>query len=303
MSSAFCVRERTSASPDRSLSVSWSEAEGTRSSNSPPVAPPLPVVTVEWRTKPWRRSTTDTIWFATSSSFAPGAARGRAAERSTRRTRVSGVAGAVWAVTPLEGAARDSAEAFGAATAGAPPVLVLSPQPPESETPITTATITAVPAAMAGSGELGSRSFDFRGNPAANRSSMRCSNAALGRGVSARSAISSSCSSVVIAGLSQFLECTVKAGAGVRLGDVQHLPDLRVAEPAGELERDDLPLPPVERRERGADRLALQGELRVLRGRGGGDVLQIRLKTGPALAPPQLVERGISSDAEDPRLG
>ena len=70
--------------------------------------------------------------------------------------------------------------------------------------------------------------------------------------------------SCVMAGLSQLRDGAVQAGAHVRLRHPEHAGDLAVREPARELQRDQVALLAVERRERGADGLAPQRQLRVV---------------------------------------
>src|SRR5262249_4857549 len=118
-------------------------------------------------------------------------------------------------------------------TLGALPLL------PVREVKNTTATIQASPDALARLAGTPNRDCFRRGKRSAASAPSRPANSALGRGVSALRAISSSCSSVVITSLPELLECTVKSGARVGFGDAQHLRDLRVGQLAGELERHD----------------------------------------------------------------
>src|SRR5919112_6629357 len=104
----------------------------------------------------------------------------------------------------------------------------------------------------------------------------------------------------LMAGLSELRDGSVQAGAGIRLGHSEHACDLGVRETAGELERDQVALLSIQRRERRAYGLAPQRELGLVLGCRGDGVLGIDLEHGAALALSQLVESGVASDAEQP---
>src|SRR6185503_8307341 len=126
----------------------------------------------------------------------------------------------------------------------------------------------------------GGLELDRLGKPCSTRLSSHSLYAAVGSGESARSTSASSWSSrvtgsasvampassassmavstsvCVMAGLSQLRDGAVQAGAHVRLRHAEHARDLRIREPARELQRDQVALPAVERCERRAHDLA-----------------------------------------------
>src|SRR5687768_10866444 len=98
----------------------------------------------------------------------------------------------------------------------------------------------------------------------------------------------------LMAGLSQLRDGSVQAGAGVRLGHAEHACDLGVRESARELERDQVALLPVQRRERRPYALAPQRKLGLILGRRRDGVLGIHLEHRPALSLAQFVEGGVA---------
>ena len=73
-----------------------------------------------------------------------------------------------------------------------------------------------------------------------------------------------------------------------------------LSRPGVELEGDQLALARLERGERGADGGAPQRRLGGVLGRRGLEVGRLGGQRGGALAPAQLVERGVAGDAEQP---
>src|SRR5688572_25878950 len=92
----------------------------------------------------------------------------------------------------------------------------------------------------------------------------------------------------------------MKAGAGVRGAHAEHGGQLAVVEAGVELERDQLVVARRQLGERGADGGAAERLLELLL-RRLADGRRIGDQRGTALAPAQLVERGVAGDPEQPR--
>src|SRR5687767_7033426 len=105
-----------------------------------------------------------------------------------------------------------------------------------------------------------------------------------------------------MAGLSQLRDGAVQARSHVRLRHAEHAGDLAVRESARELERDQVALLAVERRERRPDRLPAERQLRVVLRRTRARVLGVALQRRAPLALAQLVERRIAGNPEQPGL-
>src|SRR4051812_30245124 len=224
------------------------------------------------------------------------------------------------------------AVSFGAACSAATEVLLPpSSLPPSDERPTTTATISSDAAASAGIQKLGSASrprFERGfGKPAATRRSSSAAKAGAGSGESARSARASSCSSrsrgssalarpsasassmrarsvsgPVIASPPQLLHGAVQLRADVRLAHPEHPADLGIRKSCLELQRNEVAVARVERRERGAHGLAPHDALRVVLRSERIQVLGVCLERRTTLEAAQLVERGVACDAEQPGL-
>src|SRR5204863_1193433 len=128
-------------------------------------------------------------------------------------------------------------------------------------------------------------SVNREGSPASARSS------------SSRSAWTMGSRSVRMAGLPEFGDGTVQAGARRGLAGADDPRDLGVGQPRVELQGDQLALARVQRGERGANGGAAVG---VVGGLGDRLVGRVGDERGRARAPAQLVERGVAGDAEQP---
>src|SRR4051794_24615550 len=307
MSWPFSLRARRWPSFERLASVDCNSLVGTRSTKEPPASPPSPVVTCELSTKPrWLWATVPTPSAAVCSS-SRGAEIVSCALRSTCRLAKScGPAAAfgagVRSRSPPE--APESVFGWGARTAVE---AVCSPPPPPSEpSAITATTISAAAAAKAGTQSRCSRRRGARAGlpkPPATRFPSSCENSGRGSGESARNASASCCNSrsrgsaavaapsaraasirsrsvsrrvsgPLIARLPQLLHRAVQLRADVRLTRSQHARDLHVREAGLELERHEVAVLRVERRERGTDGLAPHDALGVVLGRQRVQVLR-----------------------------
>ena len=328
MSVEDCVRSRTVASRDSSASALLSRAFGMRSSNEPPE--PLPLATDELatiaadRVRHAQDAGRDVLDLARAGGerergaalLVAGAAAVRPGTRPLRRRegrRPSASAGRR-ASSRRSRRSRRRRRPRSRSLAMLPP-----PELPESSSlerftvdrPTTSsATQAKLTAAISG------RRWVFRtahgdrrggrGKPAAARVSSSRAHAGSGRGGSSRSSSPSSASSggrvsgAVIDGPPELRHGAVELGAGVGDADAEHGGELGVVEPGVELERDQLALARRQAGERGADGGALERALGGVVGRRRAGIRRLGGERRGALAPPQLVERGVARDPEQP---